>query len=150
MDAVRRGAGGFVRYFLPVLLLAVVVQVILVGWGAFGIEEGSGFGEGDTLDLHRGLGHIFGTFGSVLLLIGSLLFWPRDKRLLGWLIAAAVLLFIQPIIAVIGAGEDNTGGQFVGALHALNALVLLGLLGSLTMRMWRRRDPMADELAEPV
>jgi hypothetical protein len=139
MASVRRGAGAFIKYFLPLLVLLVVVEVFLAGWGIFGIESGETVDDAGTLENHRGFGHMLGTFGGVLLLLSSLLWWPRDKRLLGWLLAAAVLLFVQTVLPVIG-------GQFAGALHAVNAFVVLGLLGSLTLSLWRRRDPTADQL----
>jgi hypothetical protein len=130
MDAVRRGAGAFLKFFVPLLVLLVLVQVFLAGWGTFGIEEGQGLEEATSLDPHRDFGHIVGTFGSILLLVGTLLWWPRDKRLLGVGIVAAVLLFLQPIFGVIG-------GEFVGAIHAVNAVVLLGLLGWFAGILWR-------------
>jgi hypothetical protein len=138
MATVRRGARGFLKYFLLLVLLAVVVQVFLAGLGVFGIEEGQGLEDATSLDPHRGLGHFIGTFGGILIFLGSLLWWPRDKRLLGWFVLLAVLLFVQPIFAIIG-------GEFVGGLHALNALVLLGLLGWLSYGLWRGRAAVAAE-----
>ena len=138
MATVRRGAGGFLKYFLPLLALLVLVQIFLAGFGSFGIEEGQGVDEASSLEAHRGVGHALGTFGGVLLLLASLLWWPRNKRVLGWLVAAAVLLFIQPILGVIG-------GEFVGGLHAVNAVLLLGLLGSLAFRLWRPVEAAAAE-----
>lgn len=139
MDAVRRGAGAFLKYFVPLLVLLVLLQVFLAGWGAFGIEEGQGLEDADSLNPHRDFGHIIGTFGGILLLLGTLLWWPRDKRLLGLGILTAVLLFIQPIFAVIG-------GEFVGAIHAVNAVVLLALLGYLAGSLWRGRRDAAVEV----
>jgi hypothetical protein len=130
MDAVRRGAGVFLKFFVPLLVLLVLVQVFLAGWGVFGIEDGQGLEEATTLDLHRGVGFFVTFFGSILLLLGTLLWWPRDKRLLGVGIVAAVLLFAQLLFAGIG-------GQFLGAIHALNALILLTLLGFLASSFWR-------------
>ncbi len=140
MATVRRGARGFLKYFLLLVLLAVVVQVFLAGLGVFGIEEGQGLEEASSLDPHRALGFFAAFFGSILILLASLLWWPRDKRLLGWLVLLAVLLFVQLILG--GAGESV---PFLGGLHALNALVLLGLLGRLSYGLWRGSAAVASE-----
>ena len=130
MATVRRGAGAFLRFFVPLLALLVLVQIFLAGFGAFGIEEGQGLEEAGSLDPHRVFGHVLSQPGALLLLLASLLWWPADKRRLGLHLAAAVLLFLQVVLAIIG-------GQFVGGLHAFNAVLVLGLLGSLAYRHWR-------------
>jgi hypothetical protein len=132
MDAVRRGAGVFLRFFVPLLLLLVLVQVFLAGWGVFGIEEGQGLEETTALDPHRAVGIFLGHLGGLILFLATLAWWPANKRWLGIGLLAGVLLFVQPIFAFIG-------GVFVGGIHALNAVILLGLLGSLAGFLWRSR-----------
>ena len=130
MAAVRRGAGAILRYLTPLWLLAVLVQIFLAGSGIFGIEEGQGLEEADSLDPHRDVGHIIAEIGALLFLILALLWWPRDKRLLGLYIALALLLFpVQVLLA--------EGGQWVGAFHPLNGILILGLLAYLSYTMWR-------------
>ena len=138
MATVRRGARGFLKYLIPLVLLLVLVQIFLAGFGIFGLEEGEALDDVETLELHRGVGHLLGTFGGILIFLASLIWWPRDKRLLGWFVLTAVLLFVQPIFAVIG-------GEFVGGIHALNAMVLVGLLGRLSYLLWRGRAAVASE-----
>ena len=147
MATVRRGAGGFLKYFTPLFALLVLVQVFLAGWGIFGIEEGGleeAVEEGD-LGLHVDFGHILAQLGGLLFLIASLLWWPARKRLLGLYILLVVLLVVQIVLAA--AGESV---QFLGALHPVNAFVILGLVLYLSWWFWRRREPSASDRPPPA
>ena len=132
MAAIRRGAGTILRFLTPLWLAAVIVQIFLAGSGIFGIEEGQGLEEANSLDPHRDFGHIVAEIGALLFLVLPLIWWPRDKRLLGAYIVLALLLF--PVQVLLAAG-----GEWVGAFHPLNAIVILGLLAYLTYTMWRGR-----------
>ena len=125
MAAVRRGAEAILRFLTALWLLAIIVQIFLACSVIFAIEEGQGLEEADSLDLHRGLGHIIAELGALLFLVLSLIWWPRDKRLLGAYIALALLLF--PVQVLLAAG-----GEWVGAFHPLNGILILGLLGYLS------------------
>jgi hypothetical protein len=129
MNGVRRGARAVLRYFVPLYIVAIVVQVFLAGEGIFGIKAGPKLDDQKTLDAHRALGFILADFGSVLLLIVALLAWLPDKRARSVSIAIPFLLFIQGILG--GAG------RWGGAFHPLNAFLILALLGWLTQRLWR-------------
>ena len=137
MAGVRRGAGVVLRYLTPLFLIAILVQIFLAGSGIFGIEEGETVDEASSLDLHRDFGWTFSHLGGLLLLLVALLWWPRNKRLLGMYVVAAIALIVQPFLA--------EGGQWVGAFHPLNGILILGLLGYLSSLWWRRGgEGMAD------
>ena len=126
----RSGARTVMRYFVPLYVVAVVVQIFLAGEGIFGIKKGVKLDDQKTLDAHRGLGFILADPGAVLLLILALLAWYADKRL-RWV--TIVLPFLLVLQGVLGAGS-----RWVGAFHPLLAFVILGQLGWLTHRLWRQ------------
>ena len=127
------------RYWTAILFAAVIVQIFLAGLGVFGVVSEAAEGEStvsqDTIE-DEFTPHAI--LGSLLLLGGLLLFLMslgarlgRDRIL--WSLAVPVLVFLQIILA--GVGEDSS---VIGALHLVNALVILGLLGWLAYGAWRR------------
>ena len=136
MAGVRRGAGVVLKYLTPLFLIAILVQIFLAGSGIFGIEEGETVDEASSLDLHRDFGWTFSHLGGLLLLLVALLWWPRNKRLLGLYVLLFVLFVVQLVLA--------WAPQWVAALHPVNAVVILGLLGYLSYVLWRRRDMVED------
>jgi hypothetical protein len=137
MAGVRRGARAVLRYFVPLYVVAIIVQVFLAGEGIFGVKAGPKLDDQKTLDAHRGLGFILADPGALLLLIVALLAWLPDQRARSVSIAIPVLLFVQGILG--GAG------RWGGAFHPLNAFLILALLGWLTHRLWR-----GSAMAEPA
>ena len=81
MASVHRGARAVLRYFAPLYVLAIIVQVFLAGEGIFGIKSGPKLDDQKTLDAHRGLGFILADLGALLLLIVALLAWHPDRRI---------------------------------------------------------------------
>ena len=140
MTGVRRVARSILRYFVPLYGLLLIVQVFLAGEGIFGARDGDQTIENaKSLDLHRGLGFFLTMPGALLLLIVALLAWLPDKRQRTVSIILPFLLFVQMILAGLG--------RWVAAFHPLNAFLMLGLLGYLTMALWRH-EAVAD--VEPV
>ncbi len=131
MAGVRRVARIILRYFVPLYLLAVLVQVFLAGEGIFGAGD-TPIDDADALNPHRDFGWILAQPVALLLLIAALLAWLPDVRLRAMSIVLPFLLFIQALLA--------TGGRWVGALHPLNAILVLALLGYLSSRLWRGRE----------
>ncbi len=131
----RQGARAVMRYYVPLYVAAIVVQIFLAGEGIFGIKQGVKLDDQKTLDAHRGLGFILADPGAVLLLILALLAWYDDKRIRWMTIVLPFLLVLQ---GVLGAGN-----RWAGAFHPLLAFVILGGLGSLTYRLWRRQPASA-------
>ena len=128
MAAVRRGARAVLKYFIPLILLVVIVQIYLAGEGIFGGRE-EPIEDAGILDPHRALGFFLGDFGAILLLIVALLAWHPVKKVRWWSIALPFILFIQTLLPA--------GGRWIGALHPLNAFFILGILGYLASRLWR-------------
>lgn len=131
----RQGARAVMRYFVPLYVAAIVVQIFLAGEGIFGIKQGVKLDDQKTLDAHRGLGFILADPGAVLLLILALLAWYDDKRIRWMTIVLPFLLVLQ---GVLGAGN-----RWAGAFHPLLAFVILGGLGILTYRLWREQPASA-------
>jgi hypothetical protein len=99
-------------------LIGIVVQFFLAGVGFF---TGEGFGT------HNDVGWAI-HFVPVLALLLALLAWLRRVDI-GLTLLLAVLGFVQPLLA-----EE---GDWAGAFHPLNALVLFFLGHHITGRAWR-------------
>ncbi|HEU5477023.1 MAG TPA: hypothetical protein VFU64_04240 [Gaiellaceae bacterium] len=134
MAAVRRGAWVALRYVTSLYVLGVIVQFFLVGVGLFGMKDGATIDNADSLNAHRDLGWALSDFGAGLMLILALLAWPKPRKLLGLWILLAVLAFVQPLLA---AGGDDS--KYVGMLHPVNALLVLGLSAHLARYAWASR-----------
>ena len=125
------------KYWAGILLLGLIVQIFLAGFGVFDVvgaaEEGSATSDDvdDSFSAHAGLGHLL-WFGMILLFLLSLAARLGRNRVLLTL-ALPVLGFVQILLAA--AGEDAPG---VGALHPLNGILILGLTGWLVYQAFRR------------
>jgi hypothetical protein len=136
MQAVRRGAAWLYRILITLFAVGVLVQFFLAGLGIFGaIPEGDETTTSqrweDKIDPHAALGHLLFIPGAVLLLILILIAWT-GPRSIGATFGLALLMLLQIILG--GVGED---APVLGALHALNALLILGLSWFLVSRAWR-------------
>ncbi len=136
MQAVRT----FYRYWTAILFLGVVAQIAAAGYGAFYSAARLDV-EGDQhktinddtfqagFDFHSAFGYlvVLGTILLLLLALGARIGRPRIWRN----VALPVLGIVQVILA--WAGTDS---PFVGSLHAVNALAILGLTGVLAREAW--------------
>jgi uncharacterized membrane protein YgdD (TMEM256/DUF423 family) len=130
MEGVRRVARAILKYFVALLVLAIILQIYFAGEGIFGARaDDETIEDAKALDLHRGVGFILTNPVALLLLIVALLAWLPDKRLRIISIVLPFLLFIQMLLA--------EGGRWVAALHPVNAVLMLALLGYLASRLWR-------------
>ena len=127
------------RWWAAILTLAVVVQIGFAGYGAFNaaekIEDNDSISKKayeDGWDPHTGFGYIV-FLGGVLLFLIALVSRPGRRGVL-WALAVPLLLILQIVLAWIG----ESVGQ-LGFLHPINAFVILGVLGSVTGRLWRGR-----------
>lgn len=126
------------RYWLWVLLAMVVVQIGFAGYGAFDAasktDNGGSLDEdsyNDSFGLHTGFGYLVVLAGLITLLL-ALAARPGRARVLHALVIF-VLLIVQVLLAWFAYGVP---GVF-GALHPLNAFLILGAVAALTMREWR-------------
>jgi heme A synthase len=127
------------RWWAAILTLAVVVQIGFAGYGAFNaaekIEDNDSISKKafeDGWDPHTGFGYIV-FLGAVLLFLLALVSRPGRRGVL-WALAVPLLVILQIVLAWIG---ESVG--VLGFLHPINAFVILGVLGSLTGRLWRGR-----------
>lgn len=109
----RRGAAQVLRALAIVGVVAVVVQFVLAGLGAFG----------ESFDPHRVLGTSIGALTLVMLIVALIARPSRGAVIVSVILAVAAVG--QGFLAVLG---DDTNTAFGGA-HALNALLIGALMG---------------------
>jgi len=98
-------------------------------------------GGSTTLDPHRFLGFVLTEPLALLFLITALLAWYPDKRVRVVAIVAPILTFLQLVLAGVG--------KWVGGLHVLNAILILGMYGWLTYKL-RHEQPASAEAGQAV
>jgi hypothetical protein len=137
MEGVRRGARAVLKWFAPLVFVAIVVQILLAGEGIFGIKKGPKLDDQKTLDPHRALGFILTEPVAILFLIAALLAWHPDIRVRRISILLPFLTFLQAPLA--------WGGRWSGMFHPLNAFLLLALYGWLSGQLHRGARAMAKD-----
>ena len=137
MSGVRRGARSVLRWFSPLYVVLILVQVFLAGEGVFRLRtvydsdtcKKAVCGGSTTLDPHRILGFILTEPLALLFLLVALLAWHPDTRVRVVAIVVPILTFVQLLLAV--------AGKWVGGLHVLNAILILGMYGWLSHKLRR-------------
>jgi hypothetical protein len=133
MSSVRRGASVAQRYLVSLYFLGVVVQFFLVGVGLFGMKAGDTIAEAHSLNAHRDFGWALTEIGGVLLLLVTLVAWQKPlRRRVGLYVVLCLLGF--PLQGVLAASGEHH--KYVGMFHPVNAILLLGLSGSLAFTAW--------------
>jgi hypothetical protein len=143
------------KWFSALYVVLIVIQVYLAGEGIFGLnvikhsddcdKKGANLvaqhcvGNSKTLDAHRALGFFLTFFGAILFLIVALVAWHSNRRIRTISILSPILTFVQMILPGLG--------RWGGALHPVNAFLILGMYGFLFGAL-RREGPAAA--AEPV
>ena len=126
------------RYWLLLLLAAVVLQIAFAGFGAFDTADKLS-SEGDSVDedayndswgLHIGWGYLI-LLGSLVTFLLALVARVGRQRVLHSL-GIVGLVIVQILLAWFGYEIP-----IIGALHPINAFLILGAVGALTMRDWR-------------
>jgi hypothetical protein len=140
------------RYWLLLLLAAVLLQIAFAGFGAFDVadklsSEGSSVDEdsfSDSWGLHTGWGYLIflGSLVTFLLALAARVGRQRVLQSLG----IVGLVVLQILLAWFGYEVP-----LIGALHPLNAFLILGAVAALTMREWRGdRMAMGRPTSEPM
>jgi hypothetical protein len=137
LAGVRNGARAVLRYYVPLLFVAVIVQILLAGEGIFGIKGGPKLDDQKALDPHRALGFILTEPAALLLLIVALLAWLPDRRLRRVSIGLPFLIFLQAPL--------SWGGRWSGMFHPLNAFLILGVLGWFSRQLWSQRAALSEQ-----
>jgi hypothetical protein len=136
------------RYWLVLMLALVLLQIALAGFGAFDVSEKLGEGTideesfDDSWGLHAGVGYL-ALLGGLVTFILALVARIGRQRVLHSL-GIFGLLILQVLLAWFGSEVP-----VIGALHPVNAFLILGAIASLAMREWRREPPVAAEPAPP-
>lgn len=146
MSTIRRGAAVAQRYLVSLYFLGVVVQFFLVGLGLFGMKAGDTIAKAHSLNAHRDFGWALTEIGGLLLLLATLAAWQRPlRRRVGLYVVLCLLGF--PLQGALASGGEHH--KYVGMFHPVNAVLLLGLSGSLAFTAWRaaRADDTLSETA---
>ena len=119
---VRRGAATVHLLLAAAVVLGVLAQVYLIGAYVFGAGQGA-------LDAHKAVGYTVHMLECAVLLAALLARLPRPD--LGLSAALAVLGTVQVLLA--------GSVRWIGGLHPLLAMVVLGLAATLAARGGQRR-----------
>ena len=122
VSGARRGATTVFAYLAALLLLGVVVQFFLAGLGTFGLHEET-LEVSDSFEPHEALGHLLAAV-ALLMLIAALI--ARTSKVAIWGSLALLVLIEVVQVALAANGEDH---HWVGGLHALDGVIILGLAG---------------------
>lgn len=152
----RRGATSVLKWFSGLYVVLIVIQVYLAGEGIFGLnvikhsedcdKKGADLtaahciGTSKTLDAHRALGFFLTFPGAILFLIVALLAWHPNSRIRAISIVVPILTFVQMILPGLG--------RWGGALHPVNAILVLSLFGWLFYTL--RREPTPAQAPAPA
>jgi asparagine N-glycosylation enzyme membrane subunit Stt3 len=133
----RRSATSVLKWFSALYVVLIVIQVYLAGEGIFGLnvikhsddcdKKGANLiaqhcvGNSKPLDAHRALGFFLTLPGAVLFLIVALIALHPNKRVRMISILVPILTFVQMILPA--------AGRWGGALHPVNAFLILGMYG---------------------
>ena len=151
----RRRATSVLKWFSGLYVVLIVIQVYLAGEGIFGLNlikhsddcdkhsanlsASPCIGNTNTLDAHRGLGFFLTFPGAILFLIVALVAWHPNTRIRVISILVPILTFVQMLLP--------GGGRWVGALHPVNAILILGMYLWLFLTLRKEAPAVA---AEPV
>lgn len=126
------------RWWVLILLVAVVVQIGFAGIGAFDVADKATAGTTidedsfyDSFNLHAALGSLM-VLAGLLLLILSL-----AARVGRPLVLQSLGIFALLIVQMILGWSGQELPEVLGFLHPVNALVILAALAMLNQRLWR-------------
>jgi hypothetical protein len=136
------------RYWLWLLLALVVLQIAFAGFGAFDVAEkvasaGASVDEesvDDSWGLHIGFGYLI-LLGALVAFVLALVARVGRQRVLHSL-GIFGLVILQILLAWFGSEVP-----IIGALHPLNAFLILGAVAALAMR--EQRGDMVATAAAP-
>jgi len=125
------------RYWASLMFAAVIVQIAAAGYGAFYADTKVGGDAGSVTQkqfdhgfgFHIALGYLI--FLAALLLFLLSLVGRIGRRHILLTLALPLLVILQIALGIVGGSTPA-----VGALHPVNALVILGLAGYLAHHAW--------------
>ncbi|HEX4655413.1 MAG TPA: DUF6220 domain-containing protein [Mycobacteriales bacterium] len=118
----RAKADTVFAYLAALLVLAIIVQFFLAGLGVWGIDQRK-LDKATALDPHRAVAGVIALI-AILMFIAALV--ARTSRAKIWVsILTAVLA--EVVQALLAAGGEHQ--HWVGGLHVIDGLIILGLAG---------------------
>src|ERR1700693_1049121 len=139
---------GIYRFWVSLMTVAVVVQIAFAGYGAFTAAHKA---SKSTLNDHA-FSHGFNAhaaLGTLLVPAALLLFLisigTLDKRRILQSLGVFALFIAQLLLGWTGASAP----YILGALHPINAVIILGFLGSIAYREWKGERATGVEPAAP-
>ena len=97
------------------------------------MKAGDTIGDAHSLNAHRDFACALTEIGGALLLIATLVAWQKPlRRRVGLYVVLCLLGF--PLQGVLASGGEHH--KVVGMFHPVNAILLLGLSGSLAYTAW--------------
>lgn len=123
VSGARAKADTVFAYLGALLVLAIVVQFFLAGLGVWGIDGHKDLGKATSLDPHRAVAGVIALI-AILMFIAALVSRTSKAKIWVSIIIAVLAEVVQSLLA--------TGGEhqhWVGGLHVLDGLIILGLAG---------------------
>ena len=130
MEAVGKRAWQLFRVLIALIALACIAQVFLAGRGVFGISGSDSLDHQSSFDPHRMLGNAIAV-GAIIAFVLAVVIWQK-----GIVFATLVLALLAGFVQRV---TTSTAHPWIGGLHALSGITILGISGTLAHRAWRRR-----------
>jgi hypothetical protein len=136
------------RWWLVIMAVLVLLQIAFAGFGAFDVTDKVAAGSvdeesfEDSFGLHIGFGYLV-LLGGLLTFILALVARVGRQRVLHAL-GIFALLIVQVLLAWFGSEVPA-----IGALHPVNAFLILGAVAALAAKEWRG-DRMVTGRAETM
>ena len=109
-------------YLAALLVLAVIVQFFLAGLGVWGIDQRK-LDKATSLDPHRAVADLIALI-ALLMFIAALVSRTSKPRI--W-VSITIAILAAAVQSLLAAGGEHQ--HWVGGLHVLDGLVILGLAG---------------------
>jgi Family of unknown function (DUF6220) len=122
LTGARRQVDVAFNYVALLFVVGIFVQIYLAGVGVFG-DHSHKVADANSFDPHRAVGEILGLIAVVMLILSLIARRSRDV-IIGSLLLAILVEVAQHGLAA--AGDDH---KWVGGLHALDGLIILGVGG---------------------
>jgi asparagine N-glycosylation enzyme membrane subunit Stt3 len=128
----RRPADTLLLVITAVTVAMTVIQFALAGLGTFG-EVHDGQVKGSYFAAHQTAGMVIGLL-TLLVLVAALIARPSRRAVIMAVVLFVLAAPLQPLLGSLGADK----AAWLGMLHVLNGIAILGLSGNLLGQMISR------------
>jgi cell division protein FtsW (lipid II flippase) len=139
---VRRPVDTLLLALTTVTVALTVVQFALAGLGTFGEVHDKKINVDSYFSAHQWVGMIIGLL-TLLVLIAALVARRSRRSVIMSVVLFVLAVPVQPFLGSLGADK----AAWVGMLHALNGIAILGLAVNLRSQTLTRRQPPRTEAA---